>query len=43
MIISPSRAMIFVDGENLTYRYQAMVAAGRKPKGSTTHEVDTFV
>jgi hypothetical protein len=43
MIISPSRAIIFVDGENLTYRYQAMVAAGRNPKGSTKHEVDTFV
>ncbi len=32
-----------MDGENLTYRYQAMVAAGRKPKASTKHEVDTFV
>lgn len=43
MIISPIRAIIFVDGENLTYRYQAMVTEGRKPKDSIKHEVDTFV
>lgn len=38
-----SKAMIFVDGENLTYRFQAMVAAGRTPKAQIQHESDTFV
>lgn len=37
------RAMIFADGENLTYRFQAMVAAGRTPKAHIQHEADTFV
>lgn len=38
-----SRVIIFADGENLTYRFQAMVAAGRTPKATTQHELDTFV
>ena len=37
------RAMIFFDGENLTYRFQAMLEAGRKPKATTQHEIDSFV
>lgn len=38
-----SQAIIFVDGENLTYRFQAMVDEGRKPKTTTQHEPDTYV
>ncbi len=34
---------MFADGENLTYRFQAMVTAGRKPKGYVKREIDTFV
>jgi uncharacterized LabA/DUF88 family protein len=38
-----ARAIIFVDGENLLLRYQAMLEAGRKPLSSVIHEPDTFV
>lgn len=38
-----SRAIIFVDGENLTFRFQAMVKAGRKPNSLIQHEENTFV
>jgi uncharacterized LabA/DUF88 family protein len=34
--------MIFVDGENLTMRYQESVASGRKPKGAVQHLQDTY-
>jgi uncharacterized LabA/DUF88 family protein len=37
------RAILFVDGENLTMRFQAMVAAGARPKNDTIHEPDVFV
>lgn len=37
------RAMIFVDGENLTLRFQAMIAAGRSAKANIQHEQDTFI
>jgi uncharacterized LabA/DUF88 family protein len=33
----------FVDGENLVMRYQAMVAAGFKPRREVIHRTDTFV
>jgi len=35
--------MIFADGENLTCRFQAMVAEGRTPKAQIQHESDAFV
>jgi uncharacterized LabA/DUF88 family protein len=37
------RLMIFIDGENLVNRYQAMVDDGRKPKSDVQHEKDTYV
>jgi uncharacterized LabA/DUF88 family protein len=37
------RSIVFVDGENLTFRYQEMVAAGRIPHQGTAHIADTFV
>ena len=38
------RMMVFVDGENLVYRYQAMLDAGRTASDTRiTHEKDTFV
>lgn len=41
--MSLMKVMIFVDGENLTYRFQTMVATGRRPKAQIQHEPDTFV
>lgn len=38
-----SRAIIFVDGENLTFRFQSMLDKGRKPKSLIQYELDTFV
>lgn len=35
--------MVFIDGENLTMRYQAMLEKGRKPKPEVVHLKDTFV
>jgi len=35
--------MLFVDGENLTMRYQETLAAGRKPRPSVVHLSDTYV
>ena len=37
------RSILFVDGENLTFRFQDMVAAGRTPREDTVHVADTFV
>jgi uncharacterized LabA/DUF88 family protein len=37
------RSILFVDGENLTIRYQEMLAAGRKPKTSVEHKADVYV
>lgn len=37
------RSILFADGENLTFRYQDMVAAGRSPREDTVHVADTFV
>lgn len=37
------KTFIFVDGENLVMRYQAMMAQGRKPKKEVRHIQDTFV
>ena len=38
-----SRTIIFVDGENLILRFQAMLKAGRKPNSLIQHETDKFV
>jgi uncharacterized LabA/DUF88 family protein len=35
--------MAFIDGENLTMRYQAMLEAGHKPRADNTHIQDIFV
>jgi uncharacterized LabA/DUF88 family protein len=37
------RTMIFVDGENLTFRYQDMRKNGRVPSNDITHVPDVFV
>jgi len=37
------RVIAFVDGENLVFRYQEMLAAGRKPRTEVIHEPDCFV
>jgi uncharacterized LabA/DUF88 family protein len=37
------RTFVFVDGENLVMRYQAMVAAGAKPRKDVRHISDTFL
>jgi uncharacterized LabA/DUF88 family protein len=37
------RMMIFVDGENLVFRYQAMLAKGMKPRSEVVHVPDVLV
>ena len=37
------KSMLFIDGENLTMRFQAMQAASRKPLPNVIHVVDEFV
>ena len=37
------RAILFVDGENLVWRYQDQVSAGRIPADGVVHEPDCFV
>ena len=37
------RPIQFVDGENLVMRYQAMIAAGRKPVENVKHKRDVYV
>lgn len=37
------RTLIFVDGENLVFRYQEMIAAGRKPAPGNIHIPDCFI
>lgn len=37
------RMMVFVDGENLVARFQAMKAKGRIPQLDVTHRQDTYV
>jgi uncharacterized LabA/DUF88 family protein len=39
----PRRMMVFIDGENITMRYQAMVEKGFKPSPKVVHVKDTFV
>jgi uncharacterized LabA/DUF88 family protein len=38
-----SRSIIFIDGENLVFRYQSMLAAGKKPSPKVVHIPDVFV
>jgi hypothetical protein len=37
------KSIVFIDGENLTLRYQAMLAEGRQPHPDVVHEPDVFV
>src|SRR5580704_13040909 len=37
------KSIVFVDGENLTFRFQAMRAGGRIPIPAVQHEPDVFV
>ena len=37
------RTILFVDGENLVFRYQAMLAAGKIPSNKIVHIPDVFV
>ena len=37
------RMMVFVDGENIVFRYQQMLAEGREPDERVVHEPDTYV
>jgi uncharacterized LabA/DUF88 family protein len=41
--MSIQKTQLFVDGENLVMRYQAMIADGRKPKKGVIHVPDSFV
>lgn len=37
------RTMVFIDGENLVFRFQDMCKSGRKPNSSIEHAPDVFV
>src|SRR5207253_2558838 len=37
------RMMVFVDGENLVFRYQEMLKRGYVPRDDIVHEPDVFV
>lgn len=41
--MSIPKTIVFIDGENLVFRYQAMVAEGRKPSPKIVHIPDVFV
>lgn len=41
--MSLPRSILFVDGENIVLRYQAMLASGRQPLEGVTHIPDVFV
>ncbi len=41
--MTPEVTLIFVDGENLTMRYQEMVRAGRVPAPDNVHIPDCFI
>jgi len=41
--MSLPRAILFIDGENLTMRYQAMLRAGARPREGIVHQQDIFV
>lgn len=37
------KSILLIDGENLVFRYQAMVKSGKKPKQNVVHIPDVFV
>lgn len=37
------REFVFIDGENLLFRFQALLAGGKMPKKEVTHVPDVFV
>lgn len=37
------KSILFVDGENLTFRYQELLKSGKKPKEGVIHIPDVFV
>jgi hypothetical protein len=37
------KSIAFIDGENITMRYQALVEAGRVPRPDVVHVPDVFV
>ena len=37
------RSILFVDGENITMRYQALLESGRIPKATVKHNQDVYV
>lgn len=41
--MSIPHAMFFIDGENLTFRYQNMLSEGRVPAPGIIHEPDIFI
>jgi len=41
--MSTPRAILFVDGENLTFRYQEGLSSGQTPHSDVQHETDCFV
>ncbi|WP_091796320.1 NYN domain-containing protein [Lysobacter sp. yr284] len=41
--MSIPKVQVFVDGENLVMRYQALLEAGRKPRKGVVHIKDAFV
>lgn len=45
MGVSPNipRTFAFIDGENLVFRYQALLANGRTPRPQVRHERDVYV
>ncbi len=38
-----TRTLVFIDGENVVFRYQSLVAAGRLPQHQVVHTPDVFV
>src|SRR5437773_9386388 len=42
-LLTPTKAMIFVDGENLAMRYKAMIGNGSPRQPHVQHESDVFV
>jgi len=37
------RSILFVDGENLTFRYQELLGEGKKPRAEVSHLPDVYV
>ena len=41
--MSPDSTLIFVDGENLAFRYKEMLASGRVPRPDNVYIEDCFI